>query len=361
MDSEDIGQPLRVALIGYGHGGAVFHAPLISTTPGLELAAIVTGSPARRAQAHSAYPRAAILDSADAIWQAPTQYDLVVVATPNRTHAPLGLAALRAGLPVVIDKPMAVTVAEGLELIAASAEAGKLLTVFHNARWSSTFLSVQRILASGLLGPVVRFEARMERYRPLPRPGAWRELGAPGEGGGLLYDLGSHLIDEALVLFGVPAAVYAELEHRRPGSQVDDDTFLALQFADGARAHLWASYLAREPGPAVRVIGLMGTYEKAAADPQENALRQGLRPGDVDWGIEPPERWGRLSTEMAGGLHVDGAVESLPGSYERFYMAVRDAVREGAPPPVAPEEALAVLRVIAAAQESARAGAVIPL
>ncbi len=201
----------------------------------------------------------------------------------------------------------------------------------------------------------------MERYRPLPRPGAWRELGAPAEGGGLLYDLGSHLIDQALALFGMPAAVYAELERRRPGTQVDDDTFIALQLAGGVRAHLWASYLVREPGPAVRVIGLKGTYEKAAADPQENALRQGLRPGDVGWGIELPERWGRISTEVTGGLHVDGMVESLPGSYERFYAAVRDAVREGGPPPVVPTEALAVLRVIAAAQESSRAGAVIPL
>jgi scyllo-inositol 2-dehydrogenase (NADP+) len=194
--------PLRVALLGYGHGGAVFHGPLIAATPGLTAAAIVTNSPERRARAEREFPGAKILRSADDVWDDASSYDLAVITTPNRTHVPLGLAAMNAGLPVVIDKPLAPTVSDAERLIEASTATGQMLTVFQNARWSNTFLTLRQILSEGLLGPVVRFEGRMERYRPEPRAGAWRERGAPEEAGGLLYDLGSHVIDQTLVLFG---------------------------------------------------------------------------------------------------------------------------------------------------------------
>lgn len=354
------GNELRVALIGYGLAGAVFHAPLIASTPGMRVAAIVTANAERKAQAEHDFPTAAVLPSAEAVFAAPERYDLVVVATPNRVHVSLGIAALDAGLPVVIDKPVAPSVVETERLIAASERTGRLLTVFQNRRWDGDFLTVRQLLVGDALGPVARFESRFERFRPTPRLDAWREFGAPEEAGGLLFDLGSHLIDQAMVLFGAPRSVYAELPLRRPGALVDDDTFVALTFDSGVTAHLWMSVVARILGPRFRVAGLRGTYEKYGLDPQEDALRLGMRPGDEGWGTEPHERWGRLSTELAG-VHVDGAVETLPGQYERFYALLRDALVSGGAPPVAPEEALRALRVIEAARESARTGTVVRL
>ena len=198
------------------------------------------------------------------------RYDLVVIATPNRLHVPLGIAALEAGLPVVIDKPMAPSVAEAQKLIEASQRTGKLLTVFQNRRWDSDFRTVRSLLDADLdlLGTVTRFESRFERYRPTPRHDAWRELGGSDEAGGLLYDLGSHLIDQALILFGTPTKVYAEIERRRAGVQVDDDTFVALQFASGVRAHLWMSSVARIPGPRMRISGLRAPTKNGGWTPR---------------------------------------------------------------------------------------------
>ena len=344
--------PLRVALIGYGHGGSVFHAPLIAATPGLELAAIVTSAPDRSERARHNFPCVTVLASPELVWANAAQYDLVVISTPNRFHVPLGLAALEAGLAVVVDKPMATSVADAERLVATSRRLHRLLSAFHNARWANTFLTTREVMASGMLGQIIRYEARMDRYRPRPRPGAWRELPEPNEGGGLLLDLGTHLIDQAVQLFGWPRRVYAELEHRRPDSRVDDDTFVALEFNE-LRAHLWMSYVARLPGPAVRLHGLNGSYEKFAGDPQEQALSSGHRPGEPTWGLESPDQWGRLSANVAG-LHVDGRIESQPGAYQSFYAALRDALHSGGDPPVDPEDAIGVLRIIDAARESAR-------
>jgi predicted dehydrogenase len=201
-------------------------------------------------------------------------------------------------------------------------------------------------------------ESRFERFRPAPKAGAWRERPEPEEAGGLLFDLGSHLIDQAMMLFGPPISIYAEVDARRAGAAVDDDTFVALRFAGGQVAHLWASVIPRQPGPRFRIIGLRGIYEKQWLDPQENALRLGGRPGDDGWGCEPRERWGRLVTEV-GRLAVESLVETLPGSYETFYALLRDALLSGSHPPVDPAESLAALRVIEAARESARTGTTI--
>jgi scyllo-inositol 2-dehydrogenase (NADP+) len=354
-NSERDTNSLRVAIIGYGLAGSVFHAPLIAATHGMTVSAIVTSNPERRQRAHSAYPSAAILTSAEQIWQDASGYDLVVVASPNRTHVPLGIAAMQAGLPVVIDKPAAPSAADAERLIATSKSTGKLLTVFQNRRWDNDFLTIRQLLASepDLLGLVVRFESWYQRYRPQPRPGAWRELPDSGEAGGLLFDLGSHLIDQALLLFGQPSRVYAEVEVRRPGALVDDDTFVALEFANGVRAHLWMGVLTRIPGPRMRITGLRGMYEKWGLDPQEDALNAGKRPGDAGWGQEPRELWGRLSTDV-DKLHFDGPVETLPGAYETFYTLLHDALLSGGKPPVDPADAVITLRVIEAARESAR-------
>ncbi len=356
-------KPLRVAIVGYGLAGAVFHAPLISSTPGMVVTAIVTNDPERRIQALRDFPKVTLYATVEALWRDATRYDLAVIATPNRLHVPLGIATLEAGLPVVIDKPMAASVAEAQKLIDASKKAGKLLTVFQNRRWDNDFRTIRSLLDADLdlLGQVTRFESRFERYRPEPRYGAWREQSDPEEAGGLLYDLGSHLIDQALVLFGQPTRVYAESERRRPGVQVDDDTFVALRFPSDVYAHLWMSSVTRIPGPRMRISGLRGTYEKWGLDPQEQGLREGKRPGSPEWGREPREKWGRLSTDISGIYINDGPIEMLPGAYEQFYTFLRVALVMGGPPPVDPFEAIETLRVIEAAQASIRSGQAIPL
>ncbi len=357
-----ISSPLRIAIIGYGVAGAFFHAPLIAATAGMVVTAIVTSNPDRQKQAQRDFPEATILSSADAIWQNPGSYDAVVIATPNRFHLPLGLAAMEAGLAVVIDKPMAVSVADADQLIAASKRTGQLLTVFQNRRWDNDFLTVKRLIndAPELLGKIIRFESRFERYRPTPRWGSWREQAHPDEGGGVLFDLGSHLIDQALQLFGQPLSVYAEINKRRAEVTVDDDTFVALEFSHGVNAHLWMSTVVPIPGPRMRISGLCGAYEKWGLDPQEDWLRAGLRPGDRGWGMELKEHRGKLMTH-ANGVILDSPVEMVPGSYEQFYVLLREALLTGSPPPVNPEEALSSLKVIAAAQQSALEKTVVKL
>jgi predicted dehydrogenase len=288
------------------------------------------------------------------LWWRPADHDLVVVATPNRSHVPLGLAALQAGLPVVIDKPMAPTAEEGRRLVTEATERDLLLAVFQNRRWDGDFLTVRRLLSEDALGPIVRFESRFERWRPRVSPEAWRERGDPEEAGGLLFDLGSHLIDQAVVLFGPPRTVYAEVDRRRPSAEVDDDVFVALEHEAGVRSHLWMSVLAAIPGPRMRVLGMGAAYEKFGLDVQERALSEGARPDDPEWGREPPDRWGRLSTGDG-----ERTVETEPGAYLAFYRGIAASLRDGTPPPVDPEDSVAVLRIIEAARESARTKGVV--
>jgi scyllo-inositol 2-dehydrogenase (NADP+) len=348
-------QPIRVALSGYGLAGSVFHAPLIHATEGMTVSAIVTSNPERQRSAHQDYPQAKILNSVEELWQDAEHYDLAVVATANNVHAAQSIAAMRAGLAVVVDKPMAATSADAKRMLETSQETHQLFSVFQNRRWDNDFRTVQKILSADLLGPISSFESRFERYRPEPRVGVWREDADPQKAGGLLFDLGSHLIDQALYLFGKVSSVYAEMSQRRPGASVDDDSFVALRFANGITAHLWMNQVTRIAGQRLRVSGLRGTYEKWGLDPQEDALRLGKRPGDSDWGLEPESQWGRLSTSLgAEGVHVDGPVETVPGAYEQYYAQVRDALSKGSPMPVDPSSSLEVIRIIEAAQISAR-------
>jgi scyllo-inositol 2-dehydrogenase (NADP+) len=336
---------LRVGIVGYGLAGAVFHAPLVAATPGLEVAAIVTRNPERRERAERDHRGARVVAEVSEMLG---EVDVAVVATPNREHVPVARAALEAGVDVVVDKPLAVTASEGRELVEEARRAGRLLTVFHNRRWDGDFLTVRRLLQRAALGRVVRFESRFERWRPQVAPGAWRERGDPSEGGGLLLDLGTHLVDQALVLFGRPLSVYAEVERRRQGATVDDDVFVALEHDGGVRSHLWASMVAGAPASRFRVLGLEAAYVKDGLDPQEEALRAGARPGDVDWGREPEQRWGRL---MAGDS--EQPIETERGAYEAFYAGLVSALREESPPPVDPMDAVAALEVLEAAARSA--------
>ncbi|MGV9250844.1 Gfo/Idh/MocA family protein [Streptomyces sp. NPDC003697] len=355
------GTPLHVGLVGYGLAGSVFHAPLIAATEGLVLDTVVTSNPERQAQARKEFPDVRVADGADELFARAGELDLVVVASPNRTHVPLATAALQAGLPVVVDKPVAGTAAEAHDLAALAEERGLLLSVFQNRRWDNDFLTLRRLLDDGELGEVQRFESRFERWRPTPK-GGWRESGDPAEIGGLLYDLGSHVVDQALVLFGPATAVYAEVDVRRPGAEADDDTFIALTHANGVRSHLYVSATAAQLGPRFRVLGSKAGYVKYGLDPQEGTLRDGGRPGGTsEWGTEPESLWGRLG---AGESPLTGGgrpVPTLPGDYPAYYAAVAAALREGAPNPVTALEAAAALDVLEAARRSARDGVAVTL
>lgn len=345
------GSPLRVGLVGYGLAGSVFHAPLIAATEGLALDTVVTSNPERQQQARAEFPDVRLAATPDELFERAAELDLIVVASPNKTHVPLATAALQAGLPVVVDKPVAGTAAEARELAALAEERELLLSVFQNRRWDNDFLTLRKLLNEGELGDVWRFESRFERWRPKPK-GGWRESGDPAEIGGLLYDLGSHVVDQALVLFGPAASVYAETDIRRPGAETDDDTFIAITHTNGVRSHLYVSATTAQLGPRFRVLGSTAGYVKYGLDPQEAALREGLRPGS-DWGAEPESLWGRVGSgesPVTGGGRPE---PTLPGDYPAYYAAVARALLEGAPNPVTAREAAAALDVLEAARRSA--------
>ena len=346
---------IRVALLGYGLGGASFHAPLIATTPGLRLTTIVTGNPERRARAERDYPGVAVLPSAAEVFARAADHDLVVVTTPNRAHVPLALQAMEHGLAVVVDKPLAVTASEGRRAVEAARRHGVLLTVYQNRRWDGEFLTARALVGGGALGDVVRFESRFDRWRPATRE-VWRESPDPAEGGGILFDIGSHLIDQALVLLGPATHVYAEVDRRRPDARTDDDVFVALTHASGARSHLAAGLVAAQPGARLRVLGTRAAYLKQTADVQEAALRAGERPGAPDWGVDPEAGWGTV-----GAGDDVRRVPTERGDYGAFYRGVLSAMQDGTAPPVDPMDAVATLEIIEAARESSDSRRVVAL
>jgi predicted dehydrogenase len=324
---------LRAGIAGYGLAGEVFHAPLIDSVDGIEVAGIVTTNPDRQERARATYSSATVVYSVDELWDG---IDLLVVAAPNRAHVPLALAAVERGLPVVVDKPLASSLTDA-ELLLST---GGRITVFQNRRFDGDFLTLQGQIERGELGTVTRLESRFERFRPELDASGWRELGDAAEGGGLLLDLGAHLVDQARLLFGHPLRVYAELEKRRPGAQVEDDVFVALEHDGGVRSHLWMSAVAPLHGPRFRVSGLERGFASDGLDPQEAQLSDGLRPGDPGYG-------------EAAGLEA--------GAYQRFYEGVVAWLRDGAPPPVDPLDSLACMRVLDAARRSAETRSVIEL
>ena len=333
-------RPVQVALLGYGLAGSRFHAPFISTTAGMRLSTVVTGDDERREQAVREHPRVEVVGTADEVWERAAELDLAVIATPNESHLPLGLAALEAGLAVVVDKPLALNAAEARSLVEAAAERGLMLSAFQNRRWDGDFLTLRKLLDANELGRVHRFESRFERWRPQLGDG-WRERTPAAEGGGLLLDLGSHLVDQAVQLFGPVRDLYAEVDALRDGALADDDVFLALEHEAGVRSHLWASVLAADPAPRFRVLGDQAAFVKHGLDVQEEALRAGLSPADPAWGEEPRERWGKLVTE-----NEQREVPTEPGSYGSFYAGVARSLRDGAPPPVDPRDAVALLELL---------------
>lgn len=339
---------IGIGLVGYGLAGRLFHGPYIDATDGLRITAIATSHPDRRSQAESEHPDADILGSAEALIDHPN-VEVVVVVTPNRSHAPIGTRALAAGRHVVVDKPIAMTVPEAEGLVEAGERAGRILSVYQNRRWDGDFQTLRSLIDDGALGPIDSLEARFERWSAVGPE--WRDVAE--EAGGPHRDLGAHLVDQSLVLFGDATRVFAQMDSRRPGSRVEDSTFVAMDHADGIRSRLWTSLIARRTGPRLRVRGLAGEYVKEDLDPQEQQLLDGLRPGDPGFGEEPEERWGRLE--------VDGSSTRIPtqrGDYRRFYELLRDAVRGVGERPVDPADSVRGLRVLEAAERSARSGAV---
>jgi predicted dehydrogenase len=347
-------RPVNVGLVGFGAAARVFHAPLIVAQPGLRLAKVLERS---GSGAKERYPWVEIVHSMGELL-ADDSIALIVIATPSHTHHAIACEALRAGRNVVVEKPFTVSTREADELIELARGAGRLLSVFHNRRWDGDFLTVRHIVEQGLLGRIVEVQSRFDRYRPALKPGAWRESEQPGAG--LLYDLGSHLIDQALRLFGRPNRITADVRTQREGVQSDDCFELMLDYGDGPKVTLKAGMLVREPAPRFVLDGMRGSFVKYGLDPQEEALRQGTIPGSAGWGAEDRERWGTLNTDI-GGLHFHGRIETLPGAYPSFYRNIRRAIVAGDVLQVTAEEARDTIGLIELAFEASRERRTLPV
>lgn len=336
---------INVGVIGFGLAGKSFHAPLVDAVERLKLAAIVTS---RSDEVAETFPGVTVVPTAEALIADPS-IDLIVIATPNELHAPLAKAGLEAGKHVVIDKPFAVDPADGAALIELAAAHGLVLSVFHNRRWDADFLTVLDVLGGGALGEVMLAELRWDRFRPAIKPG-WREATVE-QGGGMLADLGPHLIDQALQLFGTPEAITADIAAQRPDVVVDDYFELTLHYG-ARRVILSASTLVVAPRPRFSLHGSAGSFVKFGLDPQEAMLRAGASANDAGYGEEAPEAFGTLTV-------ADGQPELVPsirGDWRRYYEGVADAILDGAPPPVDPADALMGLKLIALARRSATEG-----
>lgn len=333
---------IRTGIIGYGLSGRVFHAPFIDVVDGFELSAISTRNPANVKLIRQRYPNTRIAGGADEIINDP-DIDLVIVTSPNTVHFKQGKEALLAGKHVVIEKPFTNTVEEADELIALSKKQGKILTAYHNRRFVSDTKTVKKILASGLLGDVVDYETHFDRYRNEPRPtGYWREEALAGSG--IFYDLGSHLIDQALHFFGLPQAVTAHIKSQRPWAKADDYFDIKLHYPT-LTATLKSTMLAKAPGPTFQLHGKKGSFVKYGLDVQEENLDKGMIPNTSDWGKEPENIWGRLITEH-NGIKINAVVESENGDYREYFTNLRDAILGKTELVIKPEEARDVIRII---------------
>ncbi|MBC3193708.1 Gfo/Idh/MocA family oxidoreductase [Pseudonocardia sp. C8] len=334
--------PIRTALIGFGVAGRVFHAPFLTANEQYSLDVIVTADPERAERARAACPGAQVVESVPELWRRADRVDLAVVATPPGTHADLAAEALSRGLHVVVDKPFAPSVREAERIVAAAERAGRVLTVYQNRRWDGDFRTVRRLVRSGDLGEVYTFESRFEWWKP-QGPGRWKATTSTADGGGILFDLGTHLIDQAIVLFGAVTDVWADPVRRADDGahDADDDTFVALRHANGTRSRLVMSSRSALAGPRFHVLGSRAGHTTWGLDPQEAELATGVRPDDPGFGTGPVDR---RSVVGVGGT-VRG-VELERGDYGAFYHALVGSIRDGAPPPVDPRDAIAVLELI---------------
>lgn len=335
-------QPIKTALLSYGMSGDVFHAPLISAMAEFDLSAIVQRN---SASAKERYPDVRIAKTVqDAITD--DAIELVVVNTPNETHYEFASAALEAGKHVVVEKPFTVDPEEGQKLIELAKRRNRILSVFQNRRWDGDFLTVQKIIRDGAVGKVVEFEAHYDRFRNYIEANTWKEEKRPGTG--ILYNLGSHMIDQVLVLFGMPQYIDARVGVQRPGGSVDDFYDIRMEYP-GHLAIVKSSYLVKAELPRYIVHGTQGSFVKTGLDPQEQDLKEKKNPGSAGWGQEPSMYWGKLDTTTG-----TKAVETIPGDYCAFYKNVYQAIREGNELSVKAEQALNVIRLISLCYESAK-------
>ncbi len=344
-------QRIKVALSSYGMSGLVFHGPLLESHPGFSIVSILERHREDSARKH---PGARIVRQFEEILDDP-EVELVVVNTPDHLHYEMTARVIKAGKHAVVEKPFTLKSAHAGELIQMAKDHGRLLTVFQNRRWDGDFLTVKEIIESKKLGRLVDFESHFDRYRNYIQE-SWKDQ---SNGTGTLYNLGSHLVDQALCLFGMPDRLFCDSRMLRDGAQTDDSFDLFLHYP-GFKCLLRSSYLVREPGPRFILHGTEGSYLKWGLDPQEEALKSGEIPGSPSWGEEPEDAWGRINSSFQGKA-LAGSYPTVPGSYPRFYENVYRAIRHHEPLAILPEQAGDVIRIIESAYESSRMGRVVNL
>lgn len=343
---------LNAGILSYGMSGLIFHAPLLFCSEGFNIKKIWERT---KTLSRKRYPKTEIVKSLKDITEDP-DIDLVIVNTPDNTHFEYSLESLKQGKHVVVEKPFTLQVHEGEQLIKTAKEKGCILSVFQNRRWDGDFLTVQKIIKEEFLGRLVEFESHFDRYRNYIQE-SWKE--DPDSGSGTIYNLGSHMIDQALVLFGKPRSVWADIRKLRDGAKVDDSYNINLEYPD-VKVNLKGGYLLREQGPRYILHGTNGSFFKYGIDPQEEALKQGNWPDSSGWGTEPEKDWGILNTNLKD-LHFRGKVETLAGDYPAFYRNLYLAISQGETLCVQPEDALQVIKIIEASIKSSKERKVIKL
>ncbi len=339
-----MGRIIKTGIIGFGLSGKVFHAPFIHAHPGFHLKKIVER---KGGFSKTIYPEVQIVKDYHELLE-DNDLDLIVIAVPNLWHFAMAKDILESGKHVVVEKPFTPTSQEAEELIRISGNTGNKIFVYQNRRWDGDFMTVKKVVKQDLLGELLEYEAHFDRFSPERKRAAWRDEPLPASG--VLYDLGPHLVDQALVLFGRPDAVFADIRTQRPGMKVDDYFELKL-FYKTLKVTLKSGIFVKEPGPAYVMHGKKGSFVKYGRDPQEEMLKSGMIPGGENWGLEDPSLWGFINSSV-GGLHFEGTIETEAGNYMGFYDNVRDVILNNAEMSVKPEEARDVIRIIELAFES---------
>ncbi|EMG9279169.1 TPA: oxidoreductase [Enterobacter cloacae] len=334
---------IRVGLIGYGYASKTFHAPLIAGTPGMALAAV---SSSDATKVHADWPTVPVVSEPKHLFNDPN-IDLIVIPTPNDTHFPLAKAALEAGKHVVVDKPFTVTLSQARELDALAKSLGRLLSVFHNRRWDSDFLTVKALLSEGTLGEITFFESHFDRFRPQVR-NRWREQAGPGSG--IWYDLAPHLLDQAVNLFGLPVSMTVDLAQLRPGAQTTDYFHAILSYPQ-RRIVLHGTMVAAAESARYIIHGTRGSYVKFGLDPQEDRLKNGERLPQEDWGYDMRDG---VVTKVEGETLVEETLLTSPGNYPAYYAAVRNALNGTGENPVPASQAIQIMELIELGIESAK-------
>lgn len=332
--------PLSAAVIGYGIAGAIFHAPLIDADPAFRLDAVVTSGDDRIAAARRRYPHAHVVPDLATLLEQRPGLDVAVVATPNDTHVEIARALLDAGVDVVVDKPIAPRAEDAAALVAHARRLGRRITVFQNRRWDGDFRTVRDLITAGDLGDVLQFESSFGWWSPA-LSSSWRDRLPGADGGGMLFDLGPHLIDQAVSLFGPVSSAHAELDARRLGAVNDDDSFVSLTHESGVRTRLWMSVVAPDQRPRFRVTGTLAVAESWGLDPQEQQLADGGHPGDETYGLHPEHSVVRIS-----GPDGSRTVAKQRGDYPEFYRRLAGALRDGSAMPVEPHDSIQVVRLM---------------